>query len=149
MRFGATICCFFVALLLLGCAATEAQRTAQSAVAGVKSAAEEFKNCRSIILQKPEYSDVALHLPSGEKSQFTMEQLAYKHVQTPDEANSLASLYDDTSVCRSNLRSSVSAYRPDLLPIFTESDNLNTNTTLRLVQREMTWGQAARLMNSI
>jgi hypothetical protein len=144
MRFGATICCSSVALLLSGCAATEAKRTAQSAVAGVKSAVDEFKNCRSLILHKPEYSDVSLHLSSAETSQVTMEQLADKSIPTLEEAKSLALLYDDTSVCRSDMRSAISSYMPDLLPLFTESDNLNTNITLSLVQRKMTWGQAAQ-----
>jgi hypothetical protein len=149
MRAGMSISYFTVLFLLPGCAGpTEAQRIAKTAGAGVNNAVEEFRDCRLNIWQKPEYSHVVWHLPSDETNQFTTELPADKLVPTPEEAKSLAALYDDMNVCRSKLRSAVSTYRSDLVPLFSESETLTTNITLKLVQRKMTWEQAAQALQA-
>jgi hypothetical protein len=149
MRAGMSIFYFAVLFLLPGCAGpTEAQRIAKTAGVGVKNAGEEFRDCRLNIWQKPEYIHVVWHLPSDETNQLTTALPPDKLVPTPEEAKSLAALYNDVNVCRSKLRSAVLTYRSDLVPLFSESETLTTNITLKLVQRKMTWEQASQALQA-
>jgi hypothetical protein len=83
-------------------------------------------------------------LTDPETRQFTMEQLTDKSIPTAQEAHLLASMYDDDSECRNNLKAAVGTVRPDLVPALTEIERQRANITIKLVQRQISWGDAAQ-----
>ena len=132
------------ALILSGCVPTQAQLTATRAGTTIKGAIAQYRECTSDVRKTPEFAALDAHLANPETGQFTMEQLTDKAIPTAQEAHLLASLYDDFSECRSSLKTAVGGVRPDLVPVLTDEDRQKANIVIKLVQRQISWGDAAQ-----
>jgi len=84
-----------------------------------------------------------------DRGQFTVEQLADKSIPTADEAKLVASRFDEAMTCRKSFEAVVAADRPDLVPVLTNYDNQVSQATIPLVQRKLSWGEAAQKIQSL
>lgn len=134
---------FFTAAILAGCA-TAAQRQAQQSGAAFREAAAENKACVAAHRARPEYGALLPHQPDLDTGQYTMAQLTDETRPTPMEAKSLASGYDEITICRTHFLNSLSSSRPDIVPILAATYTKGAETTVLLVQRKITWGEASR-----
>jgi hypothetical protein len=134
---------------LNGCAKpTEAQQTAIRTGAAFRDASLEAKACRAEVRERPKYASIVVHYAKLETGQFSLEQLSDKRIPTPEEARLVALYYDDIGVCLSNYDKVVAANRPTAFTIIKENRNKQAQTTVRLVQRRISWGEAAQQYQS-
>lgn len=142
MRVTIFLLCLLSAPGLLGC--THAELTAMREGATIKEAAAKNCVCIETMRNKQEYEPIAMHFKNLETRQYTIEQLTDKSIPSPQEAHLAASLYDELAECRSSLRAAIASVREDALPILAENERQDENIVIRIVQRQISWGEAAQ-----
>jgi hypothetical protein len=136
--------CLLACYLLNGCARpTEVQQTAIRAGTAIKEARAESNACLAATREKPKYATIISRYPNLETNQYSIEQLTDKNIPTSEEAQLVASLYDDAGACRNIFDKSIAENRPDIVNILGEVRNKTAQITISLVQRKISWGEAA------
>ena len=130
-------------LVVAGCA-TAAQRQAQQAGVASREAVAQLKSCLSAVWSKPEYASLVPHNPDMDTGQHTMVQLTDESVPSAEEARLEAARFDENSGCRKQFLASLSLARPDLVPILANGYSRGAAIVVELVERKITWGEAAR-----
>ncbi len=142
--------CLLVCAVLNGCARpTEAQQTVSRTGAAIKEARSEVHACIAANREQPKYTEILSHYPDLESHQYTIEQLSDKNVPTTQEARLVASLYDGSEKCRALWTKVIAENRPDVIPIVDESNNALARITMNLVQRKISWGEAAQQSQAV
>jgi hypothetical protein len=134
---------------LVGCNTTGAQREFAQSNTAMTAAVTELKGCARQIYESPENAKIRPHEMDPDRGQFTVEQLADKSIPTADEAKLVASRFDEAMTCRKSFEAVVAADRPDLIPVLTNYDNQVSQATIPLVQRKLSWGEAAQKIQSL
>lgn len=133
-----------ISVLVLGSCATAAQRQAVQSRDGLRMVTAEYKACAVAVRNSPEYAPLLPHMSDPDSGQPTMAQLTDGSTPTAQEASLVASFYDATTPCRSTALHGLSVVRPDLAPIVASAYTTRAAATALLVQRKITWGEAAQ-----
>jgi len=152
IRFRPRVWLFLCGLTVLaGCAMgaqrqaqTAAQRQAEQAVATTREAAAQNKACVAKVIANPEYAPLLVHVPNPDTGQHTMAQLTDETIPSEQDARLSAAWYDEATLCRGPFLSAVSTARPDLVPIFTDAYGKADARAVLIVERKITWAEAAR-----
>jgi len=132
-----------IAVVLVGCGTTAAEREAANIKAVTQSAGKEMTACKIAIYNKPEYDSIRDKLLSPEnKFQPTLAQLADDSVPTKDESNLLIRYHDDILPCRGDALSKVESVAPEFTSAMAVGMAEQDEIQLQLVKRHISWGKA-------
>ena len=131
------------AILLVSCA-TAAQRQVQQSETVFEAVAADFKACVQTVWSQPKYALLRLYSPDLNTGEYPMSLLTDEQLPTPEEAQLFAARHDEGAHCRSALMQGVAVARPDLMPAFVNLMNKGTHIAIQVVERKITWAEAAR-----
>lgn len=104
----------------------------------------EAKLCAATAQANPKYAAIASHMRPVDTQHFTMAQMSDATVPTPDQAALFASYSDETAQCRDKTVEALRSIDPRASQALIQSNQIVTAVNLKLVQRQITWGQYAR-----
>ena len=132
-------------ILLLGCS-TAAQIEGERLLAADKKSNDQTVSCRKGVDAKAEFASVINKLPEDPENP-TMALLTNSAKPTVAEAKILTEYHDATIPCRKIAVDTAShpVFVPILLDTFTKTDE----AYLRLIKREISWGDYARLRQAV
>jgi hypothetical protein len=132
------------ALLLLAAACqTAGGIQSRTDAAAFEAAAQQARECRTEVGQRPGYELLRRHMPLGDIQQADLRQMADPSLISATEARVLIEWSHDMQRCRNAsvraaTRSGLSSYVPIVLAGWDRQDHI----AVRLLQRKITWGEA-------
>jgi len=132
-----------------GSNAPAAAATQDPKVAQMMELMSQMKACVQAVRDKPIYMPLQPHFINLGSGQYTMAQLADTGIPTPSERQLLIGFHDEALSCYN--RFSTVAYQlvPALEPVITQERSDSDAVQLRLVNGQLTWGEAAQRMRQI
>ena len=120
---------------------TAAQIGAKAQLAQAK---DERIACIGAIRTKPDFELLLPHFSDINTGDFTMAQLTDARVPTPAEGHLVSSYVDEANPCVSRSIEATSQVVPASGAILRQAKSSNEATMVLLVQRKLTWGEAAQ-----
>lgn len=117
--------------------------------ASVKTAGDEMKACMAVVTDDPKYAPIAPQMRANGATHFTLVQLSNGNIPTAQEASLLATYEDNLDTCRDKFLSEVSAINPRGALALQQVRTNTRNIEILLIQRKITWGEAAQRTEAI
>ena len=121
----------------------KAQAAQTSAAAQIKAIMAQRKECVLAVRSKPDYQPLLPHFAELDTATFTMAQLTDGNRPTPAEARILVTYIDEEAPCRGEATTALTQAVPALAPILLHVKALSEATAILLIERKLTWGEAA------
>lgn len=137
----------WLALVVAGCAQnqTQAQREAARQITAVYDGDRAYRQCRQQIAPAlSQYEAVRQKLPRGGDNSITLDMKADESVPTPAEVVDLVEVYRITAPCNGVLLQAAAEADPEMAAILAPSYAAMDNEYLRLVRRQVSFGQYAQ-----
>jgi hypothetical protein len=133
----------------LGGCATQAQREATSIRLGADAAGAARKACFAQAAANPQYASLDRHVPLAGDQPPTLEQKADQTLATPQETKLVLAWRSDVGQCRKAYLEAVQGFAPALVPVFLDAFNTQDAVWIKVVHREVAWGQAVQQLGEI
>lgn len=133
-----------VAVSLAACTATAAQQESQKIAQVSQISMNNLKACIQAANSKPQYLPIIHHITTPDNPDYKMAELTDDTKPTKAEAQLLMALHDDKIPCKKVAMDEMWSVTPSLVPIMNNLMTRRDEVMLRLVKRQITWGQAAQ-----
>jgi hypothetical protein len=105
--------------------------------------------CVEQVRSEPDYTPLLPHFSDLRTGKFTMQQLADERTPTPEEGRLMASFVDAASPCITRAIEAMSQIVPAIGPILIRNRSATEGIMVQLVQRKLTWGEAAQQQTQV
>jgi hypothetical protein len=121
------------------------QQAAQQAVlASIKSVVSHKAACVKAVRDKPQYAVLVSHLSDFTTGKYSITQETDETLPTAAEGHLLASYVDEIRPCITTSIASAAEIAPRLGPILEDMRAAEEATVIKVIERKITWGEAAR-----
>lgn len=108
-----------------------------------------YTSCVSTVIQKPAYEQLLPHLQNLDTGRHTAAQLTDETFPSQSDAALFAARFNELNECRAQYLAAISPARPDLVPIVVDTYSRGDEISALLVQRRITWAEAARRSEAV
>ncbi len=137
-----------VMLVLAASSSASAQSAQRQQVDQARAAMQDahmlYTSCISAVIQKPAYGPLLPHTQNLDTGRHTAAQLADETFPSQSDAALFVARFNELNDCRAQYLAAISPVRPDLVPIVVDAYSGGDEISALLVQRRITWAEAAR-----